>query len=168
MLTGRSREAAAKSEEGVRLMQMGDLERAVAAFTEAIALDPKLYDAYRRRAVALRRLDRAEEAEADSRKADSLLGGATQTGQEGGVGRTAFAWTAVPIVALSVLSMAGVRDQVFYDVWYVAGAVWLFALVSTTVVALRRHEELASGMLAGFGIGTLALIVAWFVNTGTA
>ena len=64
-------DAIAKNDEGVRLLNAGDFEGAVAAFSAAITLDPDFEAAYRNRANALHRLGRYQEAQADSDKAES-------------------------------------------------------------------------------------------------
>lgn len=64
--------AGKKNAEGYRLLLDGDLEGAVAAFTEAIAIDPRLESAYWNRAEAYRRVGRGREAESDSREAERL------------------------------------------------------------------------------------------------
>ena len=57
--------AVAKNDEGVRLLDSGDYEGAVAAFTEAIDLNPDFKTAYRNRSQALRKLGRMAEANSD-------------------------------------------------------------------------------------------------------
>lgn len=161
--------AAAKNQEGLLLMQAGDLQRAVDAFTAAIELDPRLHVAYRRRASALRKLGRIPEAEADSKKADSIIGGAPpEESLEKSPFRTAFVWTAVAIAAPSLVSVVGVVDDGFYSFWYAGGVAWVVALAAATGLAIRHKEEATGGVLAGFGVGTLVIVVTWFTNTFTA
>ena len=60
--------AVAKNDEGVRLLDSGDYEGAVAAFTEAIDLNPDFVTAFtanRNRSQALRKLGRMAEANSD-------------------------------------------------------------------------------------------------------
>jgi tetratricopeptide (TPR) repeat protein len=74
----------------MRLYNSQDYEGAVAAFTEAIGVDPNDVAAYRLRADAYRRLGREEEAEVDSRKIAELSQGqaAPQSGVRRAVGPT--------------------------------------------------------------------------------
>ena len=57
--------AVAKNDEGVRLLDSGDYEGAVAAFSQEIDLDPDFKTAYRNRSQALRKLGRMAEANSD-------------------------------------------------------------------------------------------------------
>ncbi len=74
----------------------------------------------------------------------------------------AFAWTAIPIVTLSIVSTVGAEYGVsgvklwagFYFVWYVAVAVWLVATVAMVVLYVTGKRESASGVLAGVGVGS--------------
>ena len=163
-------EAETRNEEGLRLMQAGELDRAVAAFSTAIRLDPQLYDAYRRRSAALSKLGRLKEAKADSRRADLLIGGSRERESDLGerVSRTAFAWTAIPVSGLGIISTFGARDEGFYTFWYAAAALWVVVLLVLCALVLRRVEAAAGGVLSGFGIGSLVLIVTWFINNVTA
>ena len=68
------RDALNKNAEGVRLHQTEDYDGAIKAFTEAIGLDPAHPNIYRNRAETYRALNRADEAETDSAKADELVG----------------------------------------------------------------------------------------------
>jgi len=67
------KDAVAKNDEGVRLLQAGDDEGAIAAFSEALAVDPNLTVAYRNRAAVYRRLGRLKEAKVDSEINASFL-----------------------------------------------------------------------------------------------
>ena len=62
----------AKNAEGVRLLQSGDFEGAVKLLTEAISLIPDYATVYRNRAEAYKKLNRDQEAEADSEKVMAL------------------------------------------------------------------------------------------------
>ena len=66
------REAVARNEEGCRLRSAGDIEGAVAAFSAAIASDPKYVAAHINRAETYRRLEMPDLARADQRRADQL------------------------------------------------------------------------------------------------
>jgi tetratricopeptide (TPR) repeat protein len=61
-------DAAAAFEEGQSAQERGDLKNAVRLYTEAIAADPNLYQAYYQRATALMRLNNIREAETDLKK----------------------------------------------------------------------------------------------------
>ena len=83
--------------------------------------------------------------------------------------RKAFLWTAIPIVALSILSTAGRAYENAYFIWYGAGVVWMGVII----VALagdgepnpsRREQQVKSGIVAGVGVGALALAVTCFTN----
>jgi hypothetical protein len=76
----------------------------------------------------------------------------------------AFAWTAVPLVALSLLSTAGTWQQGLYFVWAFALLAWLITLGAVIAFAIAGKQEVSSGVLAGFGVGFLALFVSCFVN----
>jgi len=87
----------------------------------------------------------------------------------------AFAWTAVPSVVLSFLSTAGAEYGVsgvkfwlgFYLVWPVAAGVWLAATIAMVVLYARGRRESASGVLAGVGVGVLAVGTTGLVNFAT-
>ena len=66
------REAVARNEEGCNLRSDGDLEGAVAAFSAAIAGDPKYVAAYVNRAETYRRLGMPDLADTDLRRAEQL------------------------------------------------------------------------------------------------
>ena len=86
----------------------------------------------------------------------------------------AFAWTAVPIVALSIVSTAAAVGEVsgsalwlgFYLVYGAAG-VWLVATIAMVVLYSRGTRESASGILAGIGVGVLALGTTGLVSFAT-
>ena len=86
-----------------------------------------------------------------------------------------FAWTAIPIVALSIVSTAGAAYGVsgvqfwigFYLVWFGVAGVWLVATTAMVVLYARGKRESASGVLAGVGVGVLALGTTGPVNFAT-
>ena len=86
-----------------------------------------------------------------------------------------FAWTAIPIVALSIVSTGGAAYGVsgsafwpgFYVVWYGAAGVWLVATIAMVVLRTRDKRESASGVLAGVGVGVLAVGTTGLVNFAT-
>jgi len=87
----------------------------------------------------------------------------------------AFAWTAIPIVALSIVSTAGAAYGVsgvrfwqgFYLVWVGAAGVSLVATIAMFVLYARGRRESASGILAGVGVGVLAVGTTGLVNFAT-
>ena len=87
----------------------------------------------------------------------------------------AFAWTAIPIVTLSIVSTVGAVYGAsgvkfwsgFYLVWTVAGGVWLGAIIAMVVLYARGKREGASGILAGVGVGVLAIGTTGLVNFAT-
>ena len=86
----------------------------------------------------------------------------------------AFASAAIPVVALSIVSTAAVVGEVsgsvlwlgFYIV-YGAASVWLVATIAMVVLRTRDKRESASGVLAGVGVGVLALGTTGLVNFAT-
>ena len=76
----------------------------------------------------------------------------------------AFTWTAIPIVALSILSTAASAGEVsgsalrlgFYLVYGAAG-VWLVTTMAMVVLYTRGKRESAPRVLAGVSVGVLAL-----------
>ena len=86
-----------------------------------------------------------------------------------------FAWTAIPIVTLSIVSTAGAEYGVsgvkfwlgFYLVWYVAAGVWLVATIAMVVLYASGKKESASGVLSGVGVGVVALGTTGLVNVAT-
>ena len=87
----------------------------------------------------------------------------------------AFAWTAIPIVTLSIVSTVGAVYGAsgvkfwsgFYLVWTVAGGVWLGAIIAMVVLYARGKREGTSGILAGVGVGLLAIGTTGLVNFAT-
>lgn len=78
--------------------------------------------------------------------------------------RKAFAYTTIPIIALSILSLAGAAVEGLYFVWYIAIFMWVLAIVATIGFALIHRSRTASGILAGIGVGFLALGATCFAN----
>ncbi len=81
--------------------------------------------------------------------------------------RRAFAWTAIPIVALSIVSTAGAAYEVFYVVWFVAAGVSLVAAGTMVVFYARGTREIASGIRTGIGVGVLAIGTTGLINFAT-
>ena len=79
--------------------------------------------------------------------------------------RKGFAWTAIPIVALSLISVSGL-----YLFWFLAAALWVGAPLVAIFVAVARapgERTSASGVLAGFGVAAIALATTCFANLAT-
>ena len=74
----------------------------------------------------------------------------------------AFASTAIPIIALSILSTGDL-----YFVWFLAAFIGVIALFTAIGFAIGGKRSTASGTLAGFGVGFLALTVTCFANLAT-
>ena len=89
--------------------------------------------------------------------------------------RKAFAWTAIPIVTLSIVSTAGAGYGVsgakfwvgFYLVWYIAAGLSLVAAIAMVALYAKGKKESASGVLAGVGVGVLAVGTTGAVNVAT-
>ncbi len=89
--------------------------------------------------------------------------------------RKAFVWTAIPIVTLSIVSTAGAGYGVsgakfwmgFYFVWYVAAGLLLVAAIAMVALYAKGKKESASGILAGVGVGVLAVGTTGTVNVAT-
>jgi cytochrome bd-type quinol oxidase subunit 2 len=89
--------------------------------------------------------------------------------------RKALLWTAIPIVVLSFISMAGVAGGptwggtggmgVLAVVWFFAALYFVGAIIALIVYAIRRKRQIAAGILAGLGIGIVALGATCFVNS---
>ena len=86
----------------------------------------------------------------------------------------AFAWTATPIVILSIVSTAGAAygpgfdfSLGFYSLWDMAVGVGLVATIAMVVLYARGKRESASGGLAGVGVGVLAVGTTGLVNFAT-
>ena len=88
-----------------------------------------------------------------------------QGGRPGERFRKAFAWTAFPIITLSVISVSGL-----YPLWFLAAAIWVGAPLVAIFAAVARapgERTSASGILAGFGVGAIALATTCFANLAT-
>ena len=72
--------------------------------------------------------------------------------------------TAVPIVVLSVISMAGAAVEGFYYIWF--GAVFGVLVAGAMAIRFYFNDERgkASGILAGIGIGIASLGMSCFTN----
>ena len=86
-----------------------------------------------------------------------------------------FAWNAIPIVVLSIVSTAGAAAGHsgaafwlgFYLVWYGVAGVWLVVTIAMVVLYGRGRRESASGVLAGVGVGVLAVGTTGLANFAT-
>ena len=81
--------------------------------------------------------------------------------------RVAFAWTAIPIVALGIISTAGASADGFYSLWFYGAGLGVLALLVAIGFAIARKGRAASGILAGIGVGILALALTCFANLST-
>lgn len=82
----------------------------------------------------------------------------------------AFAWTAIPICALSIISTAGALGRggfYIYFFWYGAAAAAALAILAAIGFVRADKRGTASGILAGMGVGVLALAVTCFANLAT-
>ena len=86
----------------------------------------------------------------------------------------AFASTAVPIVALSIVSTAaavGDSGSAFWLVFYLvygAAVVWLVATMAMVVLSARGTRESASGILSVFAWTAIPIVVLSIVSTAGA
>jgi hypothetical protein len=87
--------------------------------------------------------------------------------QDKGAFWLAFAWTAFPIVLVSVVSTAGAADDGLYFLWFVGVVLGLIAPLAAIGFAFAHKGRVASGILAGFGVGVLALALTCFANLST-
>lgn len=77
----------------------------------------------------------------------------------------AFAWTAIPLVVLSVASTGGVWTQgILYAFWFIAFLGWLIALFVAAGFGIAGKPQVAAGIMAGFAVGFVALSVTCFAN----
>ena len=72
--------------------------------------------------------------------------------------RKALIITAIPIVVLSLISLAGP------SVWFAAAALWVIAIVAAIVFISKGRREIAAGVFSGIGIGIVALGATCFAN----
>ena len=86
----------------------------------------------------------------------------------------AFAWTATPIVTLSIVSTVGAAygpgfdfSLGFYSLWGVAVGIEVVATLAMVFLYARGKRESASGVLAGVGVGVLAVGTTGLVNFAT-
>jgi len=84
---------------------------------------------------------------------------------EGGMSsfRKALLWTAIPTVTLSIISLIG--DPVWL-VWIGAAALIAIAFVVSILILIFGDRGIAAGILAGVGIGIVALGATCFANIG--
>ena len=180
-----------KNDDGLRLRQVGDIEGAVEAFTQAITLNPNFESAYRNRAEAFRRLGKTDQATGDLDKAETMAQArllASRPVQRWSDGwqwpvdedtlvyflvpvatpeRAAFILCCVPVAMFSLASRGA------DTVWFVAAAIWgaMFLLAtSLTIILLAtglmigRKRDLAKAMYTGLAVGFAALVLGRFVD----
>ena len=89
--------------------------------------------------------------------------------------KKAFLWTVIPIGTLSVASAVGVaggnalHDQdnllfLGFFLWSGAALGWVVAVLAAIGFAIASKRQAASGILAGIGVGFMALAVTCFAN----
>ena len=75
--------------------------------------------------------------------------------------RKALMFTAIPIVVLSLISLAGIGRYVFGEgvqsVWFASAALWVIAIGAAIVFSVKGKRGIAAGILAGIGIGFVAI-----------
>ena len=82
--------------------------------------------------------------------------------------------TAVPIVAVSIASIVGVintsgsAQNNFASVAFGAAGLWVLGILAAIGFAVARKGEVAAGILAGVGIGIVALGATCFAVVGSA
>lgn len=88
--------------------------------------------------------------------------------------RKALIFITVPIVVLAIVSAVGIAleqpsylDSAFSGVWISAVALWVIGLILCCVFAIIGERQIAAGILAGLGIGIIALGITCFANTQT-
>ena len=72
--------------------------------------------------------------------------------------------TAVPLVVVSVISMAGAQEMGFYYIWFGALLGVLIAGVVAILFYFGGKRKKASGILAGIAIGIASLGMSCFAN----
>ena len=163
--------------EGLRLFRAGDYEAAIKEFTAAIAIYPDHLDAYSYRADAYGYLRMEEEAKADLEQVGSIKRARRRAGRqeaaqqarqsqvgEGRGFKKAFAWTAIPIVPLAIISTSGANLVFPYFLWFLGAAGWLLAGLVAIAFLPRRRWNMVAGVFAGFGVGFLALAATCLAN----
>ena len=82
--------------------------------------------------------------------------------------RLAFFWTGGLITAVALLSSAlGTVDGIWDyagGLWFLGVLIWLLSLVAVPIVLFTLGGRVAAGVLAGIGVGTVALAVTCFAN----
>jgi len=82
--------------------------------------------------------------------------------------RKALAWTAIPIVVVSILSTFERLGWYFSFpmsfAWFGAAGLWVLAIIVAAGFALTGKRQAVSGMVVGIAIGILALGVTCFAN----
>ncbi len=88
--------------------------------------------------------------------------------------KKALLWTAIPVGGLSIISAAGAAvirntntQSPFTYVWFAAVACFIAAFVALIVFIVKRKNRVAAGILAGIGIGIVALGASCFANLST-
>jgi hypothetical protein len=70
---------------------------------------------------------------------------------------------------MSVISTAGAAtDGLLFWLWGIAAIVWVIAILAAIGFAFAREGQVAAGVLAGVGIGAIALAATCFANLSMA
>lgn len=78
----------------------------------------------------------------------------------------AFAWTAVPISLLGIISTAGAAVPNLYLFWY-AGVLGGFVALIVALATLGGRRFISAGIGAGLAVGALALTITCYANLAT-
>ena len=85
--------------------------------------------------------------------------------------RIALLATAIPIIVLSAISVAGTMPAAggldwdpLLALWFVAAGLLGLAILVAIGFAVARKRQIAAGILAGIGIGSVGLGVTCFAN----
>jgi hypothetical protein len=158
-------EAIAKNDEGMRLWHVRDYDAALAALTDAITLNPNFEVAYLHRASLYRIAIKDPKFQAAHPNRPAAY--RKLNPEHPRMSRKAFARTAIPIVALSVISTVGAAAEGFYFVWFVAAAFWLIAILAAGGFAFRGRRSTANAIIAGLIVGIFVLAGTCVANVET-
>ncbi len=75
--------------------------------------------------------------------------------------RKALLWTAIPIIVLSVVSMTRIFFGLF---WFAPLGLLVLAILACIGFAIAHKRQIATGILAGIGIGIVGLGLTCFAQ----
>lgn len=130
-------DAQRKTYEGLRLFYVEHFEKAIEAFSEAIALDPGQAMAHEYRALAFRRLGKEEEAQADAAKAASLK-------QAGGLRKPAKYYTSPDGAYIAAYGGFWQRFAASFIDWVLCFWIPLYAIgfaMRATILSNRNFDD---------------------------